>query len=60
MPPAQNGGSLAGLYSAKRRLPTVFKLDSDQAIVGIAGSVTAFRERGFIASLLSLEFYGVI
>ena len=46
MPPAQNGGSLAGLYSAKRRLPTVFKLDSDQAIV------TAFRERGFIASLL--------
>jgi hypothetical protein len=27
-------------------------LDSDQAIVGIAGSVTAFRERGFIASLL--------
>jgi hypothetical protein len=52
MPPAQNGGSLAGLYPAKRRLPTVFELDSDQAIVGIAGSVTAFRERGFIASLL--------
>jgi len=43
---------LAGLYSAKRRLPTVFELDSNPAIVGIAGSITAFRERGFIASLL--------
>jgi hypothetical protein len=52
MPPAQNGGSLAGLYSAKRRLPTVFELNSDQAIVGIAGSVRVFRERGFITSLL--------
>ena len=36
MLPAQSGARLAGLYSAKRRLPTVFELDSDQAIVGIA------------------------
>jgi len=37
MPPAQNGVRVTGLYSAKRRLPTVFELDGDQAIVGIAG-----------------------
>src|SRR5436853_5169449 len=39
---------------AKRRLPTLLKLRGDQAIVGITGSVAAFRKRGFVPSLLQL------
>ena len=43
---------LARLDAAKRRLPTLLELGSDQAIVGIAGGVAPFRERSFISSLL--------
>jgi hypothetical protein len=51
---------LARLHSAKRRLPALLKLRGDQAIVGIAGSVSPFRERSFIASLLQLELHDAL
>jgi hypothetical protein len=43
-----------------RRLPTLLELGSDQAIVGIAGSVAPLRERSFIASLLYLELHNAL
>ena len=47
---------LAQAYALKRGLPTLLELRGNQTIVGIARSVAALRERGFIASLLQLEF----
>jgi hypothetical protein len=48
--------SLAGLHTAQRRLPALLKLGGDQTIVGIAGGITPFRERGFVPRLLQLQF----
>ena len=46
---------LAGLDAAERRLPALLELRGDQAIVGIAGGVAPFRERGFVSGLLQLQ-----
>ncbi len=51
---------LARLDSPKRRLPTLLKLRGDQAIVGITGSVAPFRKRGFVPSLLQLQFHDAL
>ena len=36
--------------------PALLELRGDETIVGIAGSATPFRKRGFISGLLQLEF----
>ena len=51
---------LARLDSPKRRLPALLELRGDQAIVGIAGSVAPLRKRGFISSLLQLQFHDAL
>jgi hypothetical protein len=51
---------LARFDSAKRRLPTLLKLRGVWAIVGIAGSVAPFRKRGFVPSLLQLQFHNAL
>jgi hypothetical protein len=51
---------LARLDATERRLPTLLKLRGDQAIVGITGSVAPFRKRGFISSLLQLQFHDAL
>ena len=43
---------LARLDPAERFFPAPLELSGDEAIVGIAGGIAPFRERGFIAGLL--------
>src|SRR5215217_7539831 len=47
---------LAGFDAAQRRLPALLELRGDQSIIGIAGGIAPFRERGFVSRLLQLEF----
>ena len=51
---------LARLDAPERRLPALLELRGDEAIVGIAGSVAPFRERGFVAGLLQLQLHDAL
>jgi hypothetical protein len=43
------------LDTAKRRFPVLLKLNSDEAIIGITGSIATFGETRLIAGLLQFQ-----
>lgn len=51
---------LGSLAATERRLPALLGLYCDQAIVGIAGSITSFSERGFVSGLLEFELHDAL
>lgn len=46
----------AGFDTAQRRLLALLKLSSYEPVVGIAGSIASFGERGFVARLPQIQF----